>query len=63
MDKNYSDINLPPLIIEDSIGSHLHRTVDPNFGAVSIDKFIFFMAKIKRLKIKHINYRKINLSL
>lgn len=60
--ENYIDINLPPLKIKDSIGNQLHRTVDSNFGAITIDVFIKFLSKRNNIKINHVNPRAIKLS-
>lgn len=60
--KNYKHINLPLLKIKDTVGNQLHRTVDSNFGAITIDLFIKFAMKKNNIKINHIKPRTINLS-
>ena len=62
MCKNYKHINLPLLKIEDTLGNKLHRTVDPNFGTITIDLFIRFASSKSNIKINHIKPRKIDLS-
>lgn len=60
--EGYIDINLPPFKIKDSIGNQLHRTVDPNYGAITIDTFINYLSKRNNLKVNHINPRNIDLT-
>jgi hypothetical protein len=60
--KNYKTINLPLLKNETTLGTRLHRTVDSNFGPITIDLFIKFTSIKDNIKINHIKPGKIDLS-
>lgn len=50
---NFKSSNLEKLKIPDSTGNHIHRTVDKSSGKVTIDEYLLYLFRIKKLIVRH----------